>query len=167
MRKIILTGPESSGKTTLAYSLASRFNLPLVDEYARVYLQNLNRKYAYHDLETIAHTQNARIESATGSQLIICDTDILTIIIWAEDKFGNAAHWMEAYFVNDSDSIYILCKPDFAWVPDDMREDEKRRDLLFEMYKKKLITYGKEYFAIGGTVEERMLQCSLIINKLS
>ncbi|HXH19021.1 MAG TPA: ATP-binding protein, partial [Chitinophagales bacterium] len=90
MKKIVIVGPESSGKTFLAEKLAAHFQCLWVPEYAREYLEKLNKPYTKEDVEKIAEGQ-LRLEDETAAKsksLLICDTNLLVIKIWMDHKYG-------------------------------------------------------------------------------
>ena len=91
MHKIIVTGPESTGKTTLSKNLSKHLNRKLVNEFARDYLEKKNNTYNFENLLEIAQNQY-KLENQK-SKLIVCDTDLLTIKIWSEHKFGKCDKW--------------------------------------------------------------------------
>ena len=92
---VVLTGPESCGKTTLARQLADRWEVPLVNEAARDYLQNKD-SYKESDLLEIAKLQNAMEQKKTvlPAEKLVCDTDLLVILIWSEFKYGSCDPWI-------------------------------------------------------------------------
>ncbi|MBC8048266.1 MAG: ATP-binding protein [Fimbriimonadaceae bacterium] len=158
MMKIVLTGPECSGKTTLAILLANDLHVPYVKEVAREYLDSLKRLYTYDDVVNIALLQMAEEEKikAKHPPVLICDTDILTNKIWCEDKFNRSEKWLTDALIMRNTDIYFLCTPDFPWQADPQREDANRRDIIYELYKKDLRQYGKRFVELAGSVEERM-----------
>ena len=81
MKKIVFTGPESSGKTTISQAVAKKYNLPIVEEYARKYLTKLNRQYKYEDLIEIAKGQLKSEEKKSDNEIIICDTNLQVLKI--------------------------------------------------------------------------------------
>ena len=89
MLKIIVTGPESSGKTTLSKVLSTHFEIPFTEEYAREYLNNLESDYTQSHLLEIAKGQ---LLSEHNAQIL--DTDLITIKIWSEYKYGNCNQWI-------------------------------------------------------------------------
>jgi nicotinamide riboside kinase len=154
-KKIVFTGPECSGKSTLAAHISEYLNWPLVTEAAREYLSGVD-DYHFEDLKHIAALQLLKEEMALlkGVSGIICDTDILTIDIWAWLKFGeqNLLVSNEEYPV----SLYILCKPDFPVIFDAMREDAKRRKMLFDLYLLILLRRKESFIIVEGKREERV-----------
>ena len=150
MPKIIITGPECSGKTTLSKSLSKHLNTKLINEFAREYLQKNNNKYNFDNLLEIAQNQ-LKLENQK-SQIIICDTDLLTIKIWSEYKFGKCDSWIldKINTQKKEQRIYLLCKPDLKWEYDPQRENEFDRDKIFNIYKKELISLEHKFRVIKG-----------------
>ena len=150
MHKIIVTGPESSGKTTLSKSLSKHLNSKLVNEFARDFLVNNNNTYNFENLLEIAQNQY-KLENQK-SKIIICDTDLLTIKIWSEYKFGKCDSWIldKINTQKKEKKIYLLCKPDLKWEYDPQRENELDRDKIFNIYKKELISLEHKFCVIKG-----------------
>ena len=147
MHKIIVTGPESSGKTTLCKALFKHFNLPFSKEFAREYIYVLNRDYKLEDLLKIAEGQ---LQAENGIQLL--DTDLITIKIWSEYKYGSCDKWILNQIEKQKSEkrFYLLCRPDIAWQPDKQRENPNDRESLFEIYKQELNDLGHKYFIVKG-----------------
>jgi nicotinamide riboside kinase len=179
MKKIVLTGPESTGKTTLARQLATHYDVPLVLEQAREFLEKKQAPqyfepkgalYTYEDLSEIAKLQND-IEYNTQDNehrlanvkcpFLICDTDLLTIKIWALEVFKKCPEWILQNIHNQSlrhnENLYLLCSPEgITWEDDPLRENPHDRDRLFDIYEKELIFYKKNYKILRGSIEERL-----------
>jgi len=145
MIKIIVTGPESSGKTTLCKALSKHFNLPFSKEYAREYLDALKRDYNPDDLLKIAKGQ---LQTENGLQLL--DTDLITIKIWSEYKYGRCDKWILDQIEKQKTEkrFYLLCSPDIPWQADKQRENPNDREELFEIYKQELNDLGHKYFIV-------------------
>ena len=160
MKKIVFTGPESTGKTTLSEQIA-----------ARLHLKNMpkNTRYSYEDLSVIAYKQlvieNVSWEFETADELvkipfIVCDTDLITIKIWSNEVFGKCDPMTLQNIDNQSlkyeKELYFLCSPEgVTWEDDPLRENPHDRDRLFELYEKELNEYKKNYKILRGSVEER------------
>ena len=147
MHKIIVTGPESSGKTKLCEDLSKHFKIPFNKEYAREYLNNLNRKYIKEDLLKIAKEQ---LQSEINSQLL--DTDLITIKIWSEHKYKHCNKWIikQIQKKRSVSRFYLLCKPDIPWQADPLRENSINRNEIFEIYKRELEKLKHDFFIIEG-----------------
>ena len=158
--KIVVIGPESTGKTTLTHQLAAHFNAPYVAEYAREYLEaQPEKKYELADLESIAKKQVERtnIALAAKPKLLFCDTDLLTLHIWALDKFDKKIAFVEKNLLPQKADLYLLCAADIAWQPDPLREDSKRRDFLLEWNIQLLESIRANIKIINGEGDVRFL----------
>lgn len=153
MKKIVLTGPESSGKTTIAKRLAIDFNAPLVTEYARTFLDQLKRPYQESDLWEIAQGQlfAEKKATATNPHYLICDTDLWTILIWSEEKYGSVDSRITDALVQQKTDLYLLLQPTLPWTFDPQRENPNDRNRLFQIYRNKLRTYQQPYLEIDPT----------------
>lgn len=161
MRKIVITGPECSGKSTLARNLAAHYHVAWVPEMARFYLDSIARPYTEVDLLAIARMQLEAEEAALSNAaagLLFIDTDLITIRIWGEEKFGRSDPWIVAQTRTRPYDLWLLCKPDIPWEYDPQRENPHDRDRLFSVYERTLQELGKPYAVVGGEEEERLRQ---------
>lgn len=159
VKQIIVTGPESSGKTTLVNWLHNQFSLYLVEEYARAYLGARKAAYTFKDLEHIATHQLARMEAGTNQDLmVLSDTGPLVLKIWAAEKFGKQIPAVEHYLASDRASLYLLCAPDIPWEPDPLREHPRDRQRLFDLYEQYLKVNSLPYVVLRGGMENRQQQ---------
>jgi NadR type nicotinamide-nucleotide adenylyltransferase len=149
---IALVGPESSGKTTLANQLALHFEAELVAEFAREYIDTLNRPYTKDDVTFIAKQQveseNRAIKS--GNPIIICDTDVLVVKVWRVVKWGDTDSLVENRLKNQDERLYLLLRPDLPWETDLQREHPTERNELFTYYEDYLIQAKKRYAIVEG-----------------
>ena len=122
VRRIAITGPESSGKSTLAEKLALKLGGQLVPEYAREYLGALRRKYSRQDLQLIAKEQFARNHAEYNAQTVVCDTEMTVMKVWEEDKFGEVSNAIENLWIKDQYDVVFLCYRE-AW----QKQDEKNQ----------------------------------------
>ena len=167
MLKIIVTGPESSGKTTLCKTLSEYYNLHFTKEFAREYLTDLGKNYLQEDLLEIAKGQLENEQLITNNQQIsLHDTDLITLKIWSDYKYGSCNNWILEQIEKQKveNRFYLLCKPDLKWDYDPLRENPNDRDNLFAIYKKELERLGHNYFIVEGEERfQRAIQKILIL----
>lgn len=148
IKHIVITGPESSGKTTLTKAIAKALNTDYTEEYAREYLKS-NSSYKQEDLLLIAQGQLQK-EKANLNPIAIHDTDLITIKIWSEYKYNQCNPWIleQIEQQKSKNRLYLLCNPDIPWEADPLRENPSNRVELFEIYKKELEDLGHDYFIV-------------------
>ena len=164
MRKIVFTGPECSGKSTLSTALSKKFNLPLVEEYARQYLNDLNKSYNYDDLLQIAKGQLKLEKEAEKkmSNLLICDTNLQVIKIWSELKYSKCDPFILQN--QDIEAYYVLCYPDFKWKYDPLRENPNNRMQVVQKYYQELKSQNQKFIIVKGSNQDRI---SFLKSKIS
>jgi len=157
-RIIAIVGPESTGKTTLAKQLAAELNAELVDEYAREYLENLDRPYEKDDLFAIAKKQYENEQRALrcGKPFVVCDTDLLVIRVWSEVKYGEAPEEIAEIAAQQPPRFYLLTRPDLPWVADPLRENPDDREMLFETYERLLREMNVDFAVVDSIGEDRL-----------
>ena len=160
-RKIAILGPESTGKSTLAAALAHHFNTLWVPEFARVYLEGLNRPYDYADVLQCARGQRAWEEQqlCKTSGPIFFDTEMINLHIWLKEKFGNSPDWILENIRNRYD-FYLLTEPDLPFVADPLRENPDRRSYFFEIYQQEILKFNIPFAIVNGHGKNRLL-CAL------
>jgi nicotinamide riboside kinase/GNAT superfamily N-acetyltransferase len=168
-RLFITTGPESSGKTTLARQLSTALKAPLVTEASRDYLTALyarhpGYRYDESDLLHIARLQLAHESQAQrgDTPLLVCDTDLLVIVIWSEVVFGSCAPALMKLFEDSlkaNERHYLLCDwHGIAWEADPLRENPHDRHLLYARYRERLEALGLSFRSVGGDEQARLRQ---------
>jgi NadR type nicotinamide-nucleotide adenylyltransferase len=157
LKRIIITGSESSGKTTLANFLAKSLNAPLIPEFSREYLKDKGLSYTFEDLVNIAIGQQNLEDEAlkNGEKLIVCDTDLTVLNIWADERFGNIPAVVGARLKAYETDFYLLCKPDLPWEYDPLRENPNDRDRLFKRYNDLLKNLKCNFKIVQGKNTER------------
>jgi NadR type nicotinamide-nucleotide adenylyltransferase len=168
-KKIVVTGPESTGKSTLCEQLSKKYNTNWVAEYAREYLLKLGRPYTYDDLLIIAKgqlEQEDRITASSKSPLVFIDTDMYVMKVWCEYVFGKCHSFILNEIVNRKYDLYLLCNTDLPWVADELREypDLESRERLYHMYKDLMINQATPWSEISGGFEERLHKAMSIID---
>lgn len=161
--KVVLFGPESTGKTTLSKQLARHYNSVWVPEYAREYLQNKwnnERKTCEpKDLLPIALGQ-MKLENELAQKtdtVLICDTDLLETKVYSEAYYsGTCNPILETYALKNSYDLYFLTYIDTPWEADDLRDRPNEREQMFKAFESALITNNRPYILLKGTNKERL-----------
>ena len=157
--RIAVTGPESTGKTTLALYLAKQYNGQYIPEFAREYVEKLPRHYTYDDVEAIAKIQVEQYLStkSISGTLFIFDTWLIITKVWFNWVFGKTPQWLEDKILECPIDLFLLCLPDLPWEPDPVRENggENRLKLL-NLYRHELQHYGFNFVEIGGIGDVRL-----------
>ncbi|MEO6583718.1 MAG: AAA family ATPase [Ferruginibacter sp.] len=161
MKKIVIIGPESTGKSTLCQQLAAHYNTVWCPEYARDYLLKKGKNYIYNDLSTIAKGQitleeTIAVEARNGFYFI--DTDMYVMKVWHEVAFHICPTWILKKIARTQYDLYLLCNTDLPWIKDELREypDLTTRQKLFNMYKDIMINSGAPWVEISGTDTQRI-----------
>ena len=168
VKKIVIIGPESTGKSMLCQLLAKHYGTSWCPEYAREYLEKNGMDYSYNDLLTIAKGQIAleeavsRLQPATRSKthdsILFIDTDMYVMKVWCEFVFGNCHRFILDQIVERKYDLYLLCNVDMPWAFDKLREypDLESRRKLYFIYKDIMINQSVPWAEISGNYEERL-----------
>ncbi len=167
--KVVILGPESTGKTTLARQLAECYQTSYVEEHARLYLNDMNEGEEYNegDLLNIAKAQMFLEEIAleNANEILFYDTDITVLKIWSEERFGYCDPWILKQYEEREYDLYFLMDIDLEWEEDPLREHpaEEDRKRLFERYRTDLEIRNKRYIIISGQGEERFKKAQRVL----
>ncbi len=163
VKKIVIIGPESTGKSTLSAQLAAHYNTLWVKEYAREFLETHGTRYRFEDLYTIARGQLQNEDRALASlsknqNLLFIDTDMYVIKVWSEYVFNRCDNRILDEIANRKYDLYLLCAADLPWVADALREypDLATREKLFHYYKDILVQQQVPWQIIDGDYNERL-----------
>lgn len=160
MKVLVLTGPESSGKSWLANGLQQRFGGIIVGEYVRHFIDSEQRDTCYADIPTIARGQLAWEDAAREKlpQLLILDTHLLSNILWSHELFGDCPDWMEQALLERQYHLHLLLDPrGVEWVSDGQRcQPELAQRIAFHQACAAWLTaHGQTVVEIAGTWSER------------
>ena len=178
VNKIVIIGPESTGKSTLCEQLAAHYNSVWVKEYAREYLLKNGHDYTYENLLDIAKGQVSSeqlaidsLQSATKyeAQPLFIDTDMYVMKVWCEFVFEKCHHWILNRIVERKYDLYLFCNIDIPWVKDELREypDLENRQKLYHHYKDILVNQNVPWVDISGSYEERLIKAIEAVDKLT
>ena len=178
LQKIVVLGPESTGKSTLSEALAKHYGVVDCKEYARQYLHENGTKYNFEDLLTIAKGQLTIEQQAIqkAEQLfieklknkIIIDTNMYVMKVWCEYVFNDCHTFILDQINKRNYDLYLLADIDLPWSADEMREypDEKPRQELFAIYKDILINQNTPWGIVSGAGDERTQNAIKLIDKV-
>ncbi|MDX2045911.1 MAG: ATP-binding protein [Chitinophagaceae bacterium] len=193
LKKIVIIGPESTGKSTLCEQLAQHYNTMWCPEFAREYLLNYGMDYDYDDLLTIAkgqveleeeHIQKVKktksqknkkqkhhssgLSDLPTSRLLFIDTNMYVMKVWCEFVFGKCHPWILEQIKKRKYDLYLLCNTDLPWVKDELREypDLETRQKLYHIYKNIMISQPVPWVDISGDNEERLKRAVKAVEKL-
>ena len=169
MKKIIVIGPESTGKSTLCEQLANHYKTCWCPEFAREYLLEKKGSYNFEDLLNIAMGQleleDSLINVARNGFYFI-DTDMYVMKVWCEVSFEQCHTWILKQIAKRQYDMYLLCNIDLPWVKDELREypDIKVRQRLFKIYKDIMVNSGTRWAEISGTDMQRFQMAISILD---
>ena len=173
LKKIVIIGPESTGKSILCQQLADNYKTLWCPEFAREYLLRHGMNYEFDDLLTIAKGQLAledEYESEVRSQkseagktttrhsLLFFDTDMYVMKVWCEFVFGKCHRFILDQIAERKYDLYLLCNVDLPWVKDELREypDLETRQKLYFIYKDIMVNQSVPWVDISSSYEERL-----------
>ncbi len=165
--RVVLTGPESTGKSTLAKQLATHYQTIWVEEYARSYIQKINRLYGEEDLLPIAQGQIAAEDEALAKNtpIIFFDTSLIVLKVWSDYKYQQCNPWIVEQLEKRDYDLFLLCDTDVPWAYDPQREHPQERQEIYQRYLSELNVYQKNFVSISGTEEVRLEKAIKIIDQ--
>lgn len=179
IKKIVIIGPESTGKSTLCEQLSAHYKTIWVKEYAREYLLANGTDYTFENLLDVAKGQINKEESGVQnlkqnegpeeSKLLFIDTDMYVMKVWCEFVFDKCHHWILNTIVERKYDLYLLCNVDLPWVEDELREypDLANREKLYHHYKDIMLNQQVPWVDINGNYEERLQKAMNAVNGIS
>jgi NadR type nicotinamide-nucleotide adenylyltransferase len=175
LKKIVVIGPECTGKSTLCEKLAAHYKTTWCPEYAREYLLMYGKQYTYNDLFTIARGQIAledkyveAVSKGMPHSPLFIDTDMYVMKVWCEFVFGKCHRFILDQISKRKYDLYLLCNADLPWVKDELREypDLHTRQKLYHIYKDIMISQPVFWVNISGNNEQRLLKAIGAVDKL-
>jgi len=159
MVKIIITGPESTGKSTLAKNLATHLGEPWVPEFSRYFIPSLHGPYSPDHFAIMAQGQLhwQQLYRSIARNYLICDTGLEALFIWFKFRFEGVANPIPESWNPSTEDLYLLCSPDIPWEYDPLREAPYRREEIFTAFKDLLLMENLTFYTVcGQTPQERL-----------
>lgn len=169
IRRVVVTGSECTGKTTLARALAERYGTPWVPEYARRFVREKGGAPVRGDVEAIARGQIALEDelAARASRLLVQDTDLLSTVVYSRHYYGGCPGWIEQTLRGRAADLYLLAGIDVPWVADgDQRDRGHRREEMQELFREALRALGAPTVELRGAHDERVARAVQAIDGL-
>ena len=150
--RVVVTGSECTGKTTLARALAKRFGAPWVPEFCRGWQDAKGRPLEAEDVEPIARGQVAEADAAEASahDVVVLDTDLLSTAVYARHYYGACPAWIEKAARARLADLYLLCAPDLPWEADGQRDRGEAREEMHRLFAGALARAGAEVHLVSG-----------------
>lgn len=170
VKRIIPTGAESTGKSTLAKQLAKHYDTVYMPEYARTYIQNLNRNYNYEDVVHIAEMQ-IQFEKAfllKAQNYLFIDTGLIITKIWFQEVFQKIPDWLDDAILKYMPDFYLICDVDLPWEKDTVRENGtlEKRKYLTRLYIEEIKKYPVKFGIVRGKGNKRLHNAIKIIEQI-
>lgn len=169
MIRVVVTGSECTGKTTLARALGEHYGAPWVPEYARQFVLEKGAAPTTRDVESIARGQIALEDSlaAGAPDLLIQDTDLLSTVVYSRHYYGDCPGWVEDALRNRAADLYLLAGIDVPWAPDgDQRDRPHRREEMQALFREALRSRNMRTLDVQGSHEERMAAATRAVDGL-
>jgi nicotinamide riboside kinase len=159
INRIAVVGPESSGKTTLSKALSKSLGWIMIEEFAREYFESHDyRSCSLEDLIEISKVQFQRTHAFKLNEAVISDTEIITIEIWAKDKFLKVPKEIKELRKKQKFDLYVLSFPDMPWQDDKLRSDSQRREIIYSLYLNFLQNNNLPFVEVRGGYNSRVEQ---------
>ena len=161
--RIVVTGAESTGKTTLARQLANRMGVLWVPEQSRAYAERVQRPLNAEDVSAIGSEQIAAEDAAVADSIkreyhvLVLDTDLISTVVYARHYYGSCPAWIEAEALARRADLYLLCASDLPWTPDGIRDRPMHRHELDRAFREAMLEFKVAFCDVNGLDADRLV----------
>ncbi|MGD8818055.1 MAG: ATP-binding protein [Acidobacteriota bacterium] len=169
MIRVVATGSECTGKTTLAAALASHYETDWVPEYVRHFVEEKGDAPVYEDVDAIARGQIALEDEhiARLPRVLVQDADLLSTVVYSNHYYGDCPSWIEGALRGRAADLYLLCDIDVPWVPDgDQRDRGDRRDQMHALFRDALKVRSLPFVEVAGDHGSRLATAVAAVDAL-
>jgi NadR type nicotinamide-nucleotide adenylyltransferase len=166
--RVVLTGSESTGKSTLAAALAAHYDAELVPEFVREFAERKNGPIELADHGPIARGQIALEDEhiARATRLVVQDTDLLSTVVYCEHYFGTCPAWIREAAAARRPDLYLLMDIDVPWVADGVRDRGEQREEMQQLFRDAAAASGAAVAIVHGSWDERLQRAVDAIDEL-
>jgi len=166
MIRVVFTGSESTGKSSLAWRVAKHYDADYVPEFVRGYAEKKGGVLSFADHGPIARGQMAIEDEhlGSGNPLLIQDTDLLSTVVYCKHYFGNCPQWIIDAAAERRPDLYLLCEIDLAWVADGVRDRGHMRDEMQGLFRDAVSASGVPFALVTGLGDERVARATEAID---
>jgi len=185
MIRVVFTGSESTGKSTLAAEVARHYGVDVVPEFVRTFAEDKGSPIEFSDHGLIARGQMAledeyiaraqQLASARPAApalpappappaLVVQDTDLLSTVVYCRHYFGRCPEWIEEAALARRPDLYLLCETDAPWVDDGVRDRGHLREEMQKLFEEAVRTSGASSVSLGGSVQARLSEAIRVID---
>jgi NadR type nicotinamide-nucleotide adenylyltransferase len=172
VRRVVVTGGESTGKTTLARVLAERWETAWAAEAAREVALARRVALGPEDVPVIARThvrfadEACRAAEEAGRTLVVFDQDLLSTVVYARHYYGSCPPWIERLAIERVGDLYLLCHPDLPWAADGVRDRPAARAEIHALFAEALARTGARVVDVTEAGAERTARAAMAVEGL-
>jgi NadR type nicotinamide-nucleotide adenylyltransferase len=168
VRRVVLTGSESTGKTTLAARLAEHYHTVFSPEFVREFMLAKGSPLTFQDHGPIARGQMAAEDDAVAraTRVAFLDTDLVSTVVYCGHYYGQCPQWIVDAARARAADLYLLLDIDVPWVPDPARDRGDRREEMHALFRNALASFGLPFVEIRGDWDARLASACRAVDAL-
>ena len=168
MIRVVFTGSESTGKSTIAAEVARHYGVEVVPEFVRTFAEQKGAPIDFSDHGLIARGQMALEDEylTRATSLLIQDTDLLSTVVYCRHYFGRCPEWIEEAARTRRPDLYLLCGTDISWIADGVRDRGHMRETMQALFEEAVNASGARSVHLHGDRHTRLTHAATVIDSL-